>query len=103
MIDQLGQRGGPAVDGGDRVGRRRGAAGDGGRAAAAERLLGAGQVARLEDDPPVGRGDRQVGQRGAGRRVIEDDRPRVVVVFLGAEEGGQRDEIGPDDSGPIDV
>ena len=25
-----------------------------------------------------------------------------VVVFLGAEERGQGDEIGPDDSGPID-
>ena len=52
---------------------------------------------------PFGGGDGQVGHRGAGAGMIEDDRPRVGVVFLGAEEGGQGDEIGPDDSGPIDV
>ncbi len=59
-----------------------------------------GRPARARPIP--GGGGRQVGQRGAGRRVVQDDRPRVIVVFLGAEEGGQGDEIGPDEAGPID-
>ena len=74
-----------------------------GRTAAAQRLLGLGQVVRLEHDPPVGRGHRQVGQRRAGGRVVQDDRPRVGAVLLGAEERGQGDEVGPDQPGPIDV
>ena len=71
-----------------------------GRPAAPQRLLGGGQVERLEDDPPVGRGDRQVGQRRTGGRVVEDDRPRIGAVFFGAEERGQGDEIGPDELRP---
>jgi hypothetical protein len=83
----------------DLVGQRRGAARERCPPPAAGRLLGTDRVGRLADDPSLGRGAGRDLQREAGRRAVQDQRPRGGLVSLGAEEGGQRDEIGRDGTG----